>query len=428
MITARHFLARLGQVPLLRHVGLYITFNGLAAIFPLIALPVLTRQVSPNNYGVYGIFLVGVVLLMPLISAGIETAVARRFVDRAETDFRAYVSTAVILTLGLSIVALIILNVFQSQLTKMIPIPVSWYSIWIIVAWGQVVSGLVLGLLQMEQRPVAYGFWRVGRALLLNAALLAFVMLGHKTWQGLVAAQFVAHSIFALYGLVWLVRSGYLGIKWHEKELRPLLRYSLPLVPHMMSAAIIAGTDRLLLTNLMNEAAAGIYTVGYQVAQIMFLISMSINRAWTPWFYSKMKEGSALSKRRAVITGYGMAAILLCVGSGLGAVGWIVLPLLVGPSYATATLVFIWIVAAFTAHGLFSLASSYIFFVGRTEWISLATGIVTISNIGLTYWLIGLNGLVGAAQATFLAYVLAFIFCLILTIRLSELPWLSARN
>ena len=428
MITARHFLARLGQIPLLRHLGLYITFNGLAAVFPLIALPVLTRQVSPDSYGVYGIFLVGVVLLMPLISVGIETAVARRFVDRGETDFRAYVSTAVILTLGLSLVALIVLNVLQSQLTKMLPIPASWYSIWIIVAWGQVISGLVLGLLQMERRPVAYGFWRVGRALLLNAALLAFVMLGYRTWQGLVAAQFVAHSMFALYGLVWLVRSGYLGINWHAGELRPLLRYSLPLVPHMMSAAIIAATDRLLLTNLMNESTAGIYTVGYQIAQIMFLISMSMNRAWTPWFYDAMKEGTAVSKRRAVIMGYGMAALLLFVGSGLGAVGWIALPLLVGPSYATATMVFIWIVAAFTAHGLFSLASSYLYFSGRTEWISVATGIVTISNIGLTYWLIGLHGMVGAAQATFLAYTMAFIFCLVLTIRLSALPWSSAQN
>lgn len=416
-------IAKIKTIPLLRDAGLYVLINGVAALFPLIVLPVVTRAVSPTDYGIYAIFLVGVNLLMPMVGLGMETAAGRKYVDRESFDYPGYIATSLGLTIILAILVYGILISIAPGITETVPIPASWFWAWIGVAWSQTVVGLVLIIHQMAHRPVGFGAWRIGRAFVLNGLLLAFVISGLSDWTDLITVLVFAHGLVALGGLFWLWRSRLIGSSVSTQHLKHVIRYGAPLVPHMIGAALVTATDRVLLVNIIDEAAAGIYTVGYQVGQVMFLFAQSVTRAWTPWFYGKLKDGSAAALHSAMTAGYTITVLFLIAGLGFAGIGWYALPWLFGEMYAASSLVFIWIVAAFVAQGLWSLTASYLYYSEDTMWVSASSTGAAILNVGFTYFLIQANGLVGAAQGTFAAYATGFIFVAIVTVRRAPLPW-----
>ena len=413
----------LKKVPLVGEASLYVAINAFASLFPLLVVPVITRTVSPADYGIYAIFLVGVNLLMPLVGLGFETAAGRRYVDRNETDYPAYIATGLGLTVCLSALVYAALIGLAPSLEAVIPVTGSWFWAWVLVAWAQTIFGLILVLHQMANRPALFGAWRIGRALVLNGLLLVFILSGLAGWTDLVAVQVVTHSGVALCGLVWLWRSKRAALRVARVHFFHIVRYGAPLVPHMIGAALVTATDRILLVNLIDEAAAGIYTIGYQVGQVMFLTSQSVNRAWTPWFYARLKDGSNGALRLAMKAGYAVAGTYVMAGLGFAVVGWFALPWIFGEAYIAATPIFVWIVAAFIAQGLWGLTASYLYYSEATGWISASSAATAVFNVGLTYVLIQTNGLIGAAQATFIAYTLGFIAIAIVTVHKAPLPW-----
>lgn len=427
MARVNTLIKKVMALPLLRDAGLYVAINGVASLFPLIVLPVVTRAVSPADYGIYAIFLVGVNLLMPLVGLGMETAAGRKYVDKDNFDYPGYIATSLGLTVLLALFAYGILIGLAPTLTDVVPIPGSWFWAWIGVAWSQTIVGLVLVLHQMANRPAGFGAWRIGRAFVLNGLLLIFVLSGLAGWTDLITVLFIAHGGVAIAGLIWLWRSRLLGKGVNTLHLKHIVRYGAPLVPHMIGAALVTATDRVLLVNLIDEAAAGIYTVGYQVGQVMFLFAQSVTRAWTPWFYEKLKDGSAEALRSAMTAGYLVALLFIIAGVGFAGVGWYALPWLFGDVYAASSQVFVWIVAAFLAHGLWSLTASYLYYSEDTAWISASSVGAALLNVGFTYWLIQMNGLTGAAQGTFFAYATGFTFILLITVRRAPLPWALRR-
>ncbi len=416
-------LQSLRALPLFGEAGAYVIINGLASLFPLLVIPVITRTVSPQDYGIYAIFLVGVNLLMPLVGLGFETAAGRKYVDRKETDYPAYIATGLLLIVCLAILVYGILVFLAPSLSATIPIPGSWFWAWVLVAWAQTVVGLILVLNQMANQPVRFGVWRIGRAFVLNGLLLVFVLSGLTGWPDLVLVLIVSHGGVAVAGLIWLWRRKLVTRHVAREHLSHIVRYGAPLVPHMIGAAMVTATDRILLVNLMDEAAAGVYTIGYQVGQVMFILSQSVNRAWTPWFYDHLKDGSPGALLTAMKAAYVVAGLFVIAGFGIAIVGWFALPWIFGEIYVAATPVFVWIVFAFVAQGLWSLTASYLYYSETTGWISLSSAGIAVLNVGLTYVMIQTNGLVGAAQATFVAYTLGFLVIAGVTARRAPLPW-----
>lgn len=417
-------MRRLLALPLFGEAGLYVVINGVAALFPLLVIPIITRTVTPADYGVYAIFLVGINLLMPLVGLGFETATGRRYIDKSETDYAAYITTGLCLTGCLAGLVYGVMLSLAPTLASTIPVTSNWFWAWVVVAWAQTIFGLILVLNQMAKRPAQFGIWRIGRAFVLNGLLLVFVLSGLAGWEDLISVLLIANGGFALAGLVWLWHRDLVALRVNRQHLAHIVRYGAPLVPHMIGAALVTATDRILLVNLIDEAAAGVYTIGYQVGQAMFLLSQSVNRAWTPWFYGRMKEGTNQAQLHAVKAGYSVALIYVAAGLGFATVGWFALPWIFGDTYIAATPVFVWIVAAFVAQGLWSLSASYLYFSEDTAWVSLSSVGAAVLNVGLTYVLIQTNGLIGAAQGTFIAYTLGFIAVTLVTVRKAPLPWL----
>jgi len=124
------------------------------------------------------------------------------------------------------------------------------------------------------------------------------------------------------------------------------------------------------------------------------------------------------------MTLYKISLLFILVGLFLCLSGWILLPYLFGGTYLESVYVFYWIIFAFVVQGLWSLISAYLYFTGETIWISLSSMFASILNIGISILLVMSHGLIGAAQGTFCAYLIALVFLILITLRKAPLPWL----
>ncbi len=395
---------RLMRPGLLRDAGVYAAFNGAAALFPLVVVPLLTRVVTPEDYGIYGIVLVTVTFVMPIIGAGLETAVGRRFVDRGESDFPRYVTTAIatVTVLALLVYGLALLS--HSALETVFPLPASWYGAWVAIAWSQILLGIVLSLLQMEQKPVEYGTWRVGRASVVQLLAAVTAIAGFRDWRALVLSITLANLALTVSCIAWLRRRKYVVARTSGADAADALRYGAPLIPHMLGSAVLVAAAPFFVTNLVSLEAVGIYTVGAQLGQVMFMIASSVNRAWVPWYYARMKENTPAARRAVTKAGAGLSAGLIGIAVVGSVVGALLIPWVVGEAYRAAVPVFLWSVAAWTVHGLYGVVSASLFYTGRTAWISVASLLTISACVILNPILIAAYGMVGAAAATCLAY------------------------
>ena len=89
-------IKRAWNMSLFRSAGVYGTSNVIERAIPFLLMPVMTRFLSPSDYGVVAMFAVLVSLASPLVGLNLPGAIHRKYFDRENIDFAAYVSNCLV--------------------------------------------------------------------------------------------------------------------------------------------------------------------------------------------------------------------------------------------------------------------------------------------------------------------------------------------
>jgi O-antigen/teichoic acid export membrane protein len=216
--------------------------------------------------------------------------------------------------------------------------------------------------------------------------------------------------------VIYLVLLGYrreqLGLQFDRKLLRALNHFGLPLMAAALAMWVTNFGDRFMLRKLLHGSYAlhqlGQYSLAYKVSSAMVLLFTAFQIAWPAFAYSIEDDKEAKRAYSYVLTYLMLIAAWAAVGLSLFA-PWIVHVLGRQPGYWPA------------ANAVPELAFASVFYagfivvtigVGRTRqtqfnWIA-ATAAAAL-NFGLNVWLIPAYGMLGAAYATLVAYVLLMV-------------------
>ena len=92
-------------------------------------------------------------------------------------------------------------------------------------------------------------------------------------------------------------------------------------------------------------------------------------------------------------------------------------------SYHGAKEYVLWTALGYAAFGMYTMVFPYLVFIGKTKFL----GVITFGSAGINlvgnYILIKLNGPVGAAQATFISYLICFISVWWYSNKIFPMPW-----
>ncbi|PIE69216.1 MAG: polysaccharide biosynthesis protein [Deltaproteobacteria bacterium] len=430
----RHFLPvsrLLGLVfssSLFRAAGTYGFFSLLGAAIPFLLLPVMTRYLTPNDYGLVAIFGIMVTLITPFVGCNMHGAYSRAYFATDRFDVDVYMGTVVGFVLVSGTAFLGVVYFFRGTIGDLFSFPSSWVWIVPIVATSSVLAEIVLVAWQVREAPSSYGIFQNGRTLFeILGALFLVVVLG-MGWQGRLISRIVIFVLFACLGIFVLLRGNWLSLRFNKSYLCHALSFGIPLIPHSLAGILNTTIDRIFITNMVGMTETGLYTVGYQIGSIIVLVAGAFNKAYVPWLFNKLNRDSWREKINIVRLTY----IYFFISTlGVFIFSWIsplLMSVFVGKAFKDSTIFIIWIAMGSAFNGMYYMVVNYIFYAEKTYLLAWVTFLGAIINVVLNYFFIRLNGAVGAAQATSLSCFISFVFVWYLSAKAYRMPWKDALN
>ena len=422
--AGRKIESEIGIGTLLGPASVYMLANVLRAVVPFALLPILTRYLTPEEYGFVAMFQVLVGFIGPLVGLNVHGAVQRRYYDRDGTDLPAYIGSSLAILFGSASAVAAALLVVGPWIGNLASLPTAW--IWgvLVTALFQFLVQIRLVMWQSQVRPWLYGTFQVLLTVFdLAVSLWLVVRLGWG-WEGRVTGMIVTYGVFGSLGLGMLAWDGW--IKWRPRRdyMRNALQFGVPLVPHMFAAFALTATDQLFITNMLGVDDTGIYLVASQAAGAIGLMAVSANKAWTPWIFERL--GRTEESLGSVVRVMCMAFFVIAAGVLILSVAApLLLSVYVGKSFQSASQYISLLAIGQGFQAAYLVIVGVLFYAERTKVLASVTLATAALNAALNYPLILAFGMAGASLATALSFAVKFTAVLFAVRTLYPLPWLQ---
>lgn len=417
----------LNFMPLFKTAGIYGGLNIIRQIIPFLLLPILTHYLTPAEYGTLAMFMVFISLVYIMTGLNFDAAIGREYFEQDTLDFPTYIWNCIVLSSVVAAFLAIVLSILGSFISQIGGVPLELCWVILLIAYTRILAQYLLIIWQSGMRAFRYGAFQISQMaveVILTIFFLIFLKLGI---DGRIGAILLSSIIFFVISAVFLYQERWIKFAINMEYIKSALRFGVPLIPHAIGAIAITMTDRALLMNMLGAEATGLYFIGFQIANVISLAALAFNQAWSPWLFARLKLDDAETKIRIVKFTYLYCVLLASAGGGLVLISPLIFEHLIAPEYFEGIKVVPWIVTGAVFTGMYYMVGSYITYTKKTHilsWITLLTGII---NVVLTYLLIKTHGIVGAAQATAISYIIAFILTWGLAARSYPMPWFRGK-
>jgi O-antigen/teichoic acid export membrane protein len=396
----------------LRRLGTETVIYGFSTVVArflnFLLLPLYTHQLSPAEYGVVGALYSYIAFGNILFVRGLDFAYMRH-AKEGEEPF----STAFISLLGTALPLALLLHLAAGALGRLAGVPADLirYSAWILAL--DALSAIPFAELRLAHRAWAYaGIKTAGIVLTLALNYVFLVRLGLGV-RGVFLATLVASSAtLAMLAPVFMTRmtAAFNGVTHAQ-----LLRFAWPLVPAGLGSMAVQVIDRPILFHMVGEEVTGVYQANYRLGIFMMMIVNMFDAAWRPFFLQRADkpEGPALFAR--VCTYFTAGALFVFLGVTVFAAD--IAALLMTPDYYPGIHVVPLVTLGYLFNGLYVNFLAPVTIAKRTGLVAWATAAGAAANIAANLLLIPRLGMMGAAWATLLAYVV-----------MAGLMWASGRK
>jgi len=416
-------LLKIFDKKLIKDSGIYTTSSILERAIPFLLLPILTRYLTPEDYGIVAMFSVLIGITNPLTGLGIRPAILRTYY-KERINFVEYLSSSLAILIASTIFVSIIFYFFSEEISFYSSFPENWLFTVVLVSVAQFCTNLILVIWQAEKKPFQYGLFNILITIVnLTISVLLIVGLGYG-WEGRLIGKIVAYSLFGFFALLIIIRKKLIAMSINFEYIKHALGYGLPLIPHIFSAILITYIDRLFITNMVGIEDTGIYTVGYQIGMIVSVLVASFNKAWSPWVYENLNKDDHKVNRKIVKITYVYFVVVLSVAFLVSSISTFLMDYIVGKEFLESSKYILWIALAYAFNGMYYMVTCYIFYKEKTYILSLLTFISAILNIILNYFLIIKFGPIGAAVSTTLSFACLFLLGWIWGNKIHKMPWL----
>ncbi len=402
---------------------IYLFSDFFNKLVPFLLLPILTRYLSPAEYGLIAI--VQVLMSLFLSSFGnLHSNIARTYFRMGRIRFSSYMTAVFIVLLSFFLFSSCLAIIYYFSGFPLFGLDSTWYLAMPVIACMNMANLLNLTLLRTQEKPCQYAAWELSHTLTNLGLSLVLVIGFHLGWEGRAIGIVVPMCLYGCFGIWALARQGMIPTHFRWSDVRETFAVSIPLVAHVLASVANTAIDRLFIDELLGTDAVGIYTVGYQFGMVILIFSDAFLKAWQPWFYKSL-AGDKYENKVTVVKYSWYFIVLLSIGALIySAIAQWILPYVVDKRYYEASSVILPVAISYIAFGAYQIIFPYLVMVGKTKVLAIITPTAAVVNIGLNLIWIPQYGILGAAYATIAAYVTSFILVLFFVNKYYPMPWL----
>ena len=427
MILKKIYSGTKQQKTFLASVRIYTATNILEKAMPFLLMPVLTRLLSLYDYGIITTFNAVRNNIDPVISMSTPGAVGRAYFDREKKGFNfgCYTYNAVMINFAFMFLALSIVLILKNYIPGFHVISVFWLLLVPLFVWAAATSNIKVKLWIYQHNPKPYGIYRVMKVLTEMALSILIVVFLVKTWQGRIIGIGIAETLFCIVALYLLWKRDKMYPLLNLRYIKDILKFGLPLLPHSFGWMLIATADKYFLNYMVGVSVTGVYGVAYTLAALIPLLASPIDISAEPIIYEKIAKLDNHTALGMVLLSYLYFLLLIAAAIILWLLSPLILKIMVDKKFYGATEFILWLGLGYAAHGMYRLFSKYIAYSKKTYLMAYNTLVAGLVGVIANYGLIKMNGAVGAAQATCLAYMTSFLLTWWMANRLYPMPWFS---
>lgn len=395
---------------------------------PFLLLPILTRYLTAEDYGVIATFLVFTSFFAIFVGLSGHGAVDANYFRLAKKRLAKYISNVIfVLFVSFSIILILIFFLHQFIEDKF-EVSFVWQIVALLVALCQFITLINLTLWVIEKKPINYGIYQSSQTLLFATLSLFTVVALEMNWIGHLSSLSLAASGFGLISLFFLYKRGYLRLKLRKLYIKDFLMFGVPMVPHQLGAWLRTQGDKLIIVIFIGGEATGIFSVGQQLALVMLILITSINKALYPSLYQILSAQPDITQKKEIVKkSYQLALGILLVG----VTGYILTPYfypyLLGDNFQTASHVTQLVIAAMVFEAFYYLVVNYAFYSKQTKKLAKITFSMALFHIFFSYVLIAILGFdyQAIAYSMILSSFIQFLLVWNFSNRVYPMPWFS---
>ncbi|MEI7342866.1 oligosaccharide flippase family protein [Pectobacterium brasiliense] len=411
---------------LIKNTSIYLTSNILNAAIPFILLPILTRYLTPTEYGQIAMFQILLSALTTFIGVNCTGAANRKYYDDNvdHETLRSFNGSCVQILFFTLIVCLLFSLALGEQLSVFLSIPLSWIIIAIMTSSFTFIATLLLGQWQIRNQAKCFGVFQVSSGIVNMMLSLQLVVFMKQGAAGRIDAQIITSIIIAILSIFLLYKDKLLRLfVWRVEQIKEALYFGIPLIPHNIGFFLLSSVDRFFINKEIGLAEAGIYMVAVQLSMALAIVFDALNKAYVPWLYGKLKENNYQDKVKIVKYTYLYFALLSLFALLAFLIGPVLFVFIVGEKYSEGAELVGWLCLGQIFGGMYLMVTNYIFFSKKNGRLALATIATGIINIMFLIIFIPFFGLVGAAYAFAISKLIQFILTWIVSFYSINMPW-----
>ncbi len=383
----------------------------------VITVPIFTRLLTTEQYGVQSVYTSWYAIIQIFATLNLSLGVFNNGMVKYENDRNRFQSSM----LGLSTTVTLVLAIVYLLGMKFWDSLIKLDRIFMLLMFTELLSVPAFQFWSARQR-FAYKYKLLVLVTLAMsvsspvAGIMAVLSTEYKAEARVISYVLVQVVVGLIFYVLTMKRNGHYYVKKYWKF---ALAFNIPLIPHYLSGVILNQADRIMINNMVGTGQAAIYSIAYNLAYVVSLITTSINNSFVPYTYQRMKmrDYESIRKNSCAISLLVAAAIVVVIAFGPELIA-----ILATKDYYDA----IWIIPPVAVSVfimfMYSMFVTIEFYFEKNKFIMVASCIGAVLNIVLNYIFINKCGYIAAGYTTLACYIvfMAAHYCLYRKIIKSE--------
>ena len=379
----------------------YTIGNILIRCVSILTLPIFSRLMTTEEFGVFNVFMSYDAVLFVIVGLALHTSVRSANLE-FKGNIDAYTSSVSLIYLLCAAIMCVAVLLFGNSISYVLGFEVKLIYLLILHSFSSALLNLYNTKISLDysyKKYLVVAFLNSVGNIGVSLLLILTVFRTQKDVGRIVGST----GVLALIAIAILVIFFKKAKPKFKKEYWSFgLKYSLPIVPHGISQVLLGQFDRIMISKMVSDAAAGIYSLAGNLKIILTVITSSISTAWNTWFFEQMDKGETKAIQKRAVQ---LCALYTILAVGLMSLSPEAIMILGGKEYDLAKFVAIPMVLDALVLFFYDLVVSGEYYTKKTVNIMVATMFAAVLNVILNYVFIAKYGFIAAAYTTLACYV-----------------------
>ncbi len=400
---------------LLKNISFFTAITILTSVVSFLLLPIMTKHLSTEDYGVLSIFNALIRFIVAFISLGSINVLMVSLINEKKEAFNLELRAFFQISLNNAFLFSFLIAIYIYFFDSFFGLP-NWLSISTpLIALGITSFEAVSGITVFKNQHKEYAKIILSKFFIeILFSLLLIVGFGFN-WIGRVSGVLLGLMASLIISYRYLKQQDFISFTLDKRTLNRLIKSGSPLILMNISIMVMNLSDRFFIEKMVGISDTGVYNVGAVIGGIELIIVNASIAVFRPMIYRYLKENKKSTQLQLI-----NLILLITTFIGIYLFTDLIFYLLVDESFYEAKQYVLPISLGFLFWGVSNYYISYFIFYKKNKYNIAISLFSMVLNLILNYFLIKDYSTIGAAYATTITYFFMAIIIYIVSLKFNN--------